>query len=501
DAWATFFVLLFLLAFRAVLRTRNSWPHIAAAATFFMALASKETAIIASAIAWALDRCTRSTLDTREISQRRLWHYLVLLIPLGIYLPLRLAATGTILPPVVKSFFTSLPFLAEHILRAIASVFLPLHYRFFTDVTWSFPGQRGAVFVFGWLIVLLLIALIVWGLKHRQLWAAGGLWALAALIPAFMLRRSGAPVMDTYAYHALPGLWLMVVEGSRSLIANVFPKSEVRFLHFGFVPVVLVFAVLTFLRLPILKSDLTLWSHMTKCQPESAVAAANLSSAYQRQGNDEQAFRWAQKTAGLDSTTWQARSYMADYFLDRMDLRSAAPHVDALAEFAPDRFESQATIARFYYTAGHCSAAVATYQRAAQLGPPPANVLIGFGNALACIGAFDAAIEKYQTALLLEGNLPLAHFYIGMCYRGLGELDKAVASIRQELLLDENFAPGYESLAVLYILKNDSTEANQAVRDFTQYGGSSERIQALKQQMMDAGMDTTSLLEGKESNQ
>ncbi|MBU1938086.1 glycosyltransferase family 39 protein, partial [bacterium] len=257
DAWATFFVLLFLLAFRAVLHTRNSWPHIAAAAAFFMALASKETAIVAPAIAWALDRCANSVYDAREISQRRLWHCLVLLIPLGIYLPLRLAATGTMLPPVVKSFFTSLPFLAEQILRTIASVFLPLHYRFFTDVTWSLPGQRGAMFLFGWLVVLLLMALIAWGLKRRQLWAAGGLWALVALIPAFLLRRSGAPVMATYAYLALPGLWLMVVDGLRALVARVFPKTEARYLHFGFVPVVLVFAVLTFLRLPLLKNDLT----------------------------------------------------------------------------------------------------------------------------------------------------------------------------------------------------------------------------------------------------
>ena len=386
-------------------------------------------------------------------------------------------------------------------LRAMASVFLPLHYRFFTDVTWSFSGQRGVMFLFGWLIVLLLIALIVWGLKRRQLWAAGGLWVLAALIPAFVLKRSGAPVMDTYAYLALPGFWLMVVEGLRTLAAKVFPKTEARFLHFGFVPVVLVFAVLTLLRLPLLKSDLILWSHMTKRQPESAVAAANLSSAYQQQGNDEQAFRWAQKAAAIDSTAWQAHRQLADYFLNRMDIRNAAPHVDALAEFAPNRFESQATIARFYYTAGYCSAAVATYQRATQLGPPPADVLMGFGNALMCIGAFGAAIEKYQTALLLENSLPRAHYYIGICYQGLGEPDKAIASLRQELLLDENFTPGYESLAVFYILKKDSVEASQAVREFSKYGGSSERIQTLKQQMMEAGMDTTSLFEGKESNQ
>ena len=501
DVWATFFVLIFLWAFRAALRTRNSWPHIAAAAAFFMALASKEVAIVAPVIAWALDRYSRSTRDAGEISERKLWHYLVLLIPLGIYLPLKLAATGTMLPPVVKSFFTSLPFLAEQMLRSIASVFLPLHYRFFTDAAWSFPGQRGAMFLFGWLIVLLLIALIVWGLKRRQLWAVGGLWALAVLIPAFMLRQSGAPVTDTYAYLALPGLWLMVVEGLRTLAAKVFPKTEARFLHFGFVPVVLVFAILTFVRLPLLKNDLTLWFHMAKHQPESAVAAANLSLAYQRQANDEQAFRWAQKAAALDSTVWQARCQLADYFLNRMDIRSAAPHVDALAEFAPNRFESQATIARFYYTAGYCSAAVVTYQRAAQLGPPPANVLMGFGNALACIGAFPSAIEKYQTALLLDDNLPRVRYYIGMCYQGLGELDQAIASLRQELLLNENFAAGYESLAALYILKNDSAKASQTVRDFSKYGGSSEKIHALKLQMMDAGMDTTSFFEGKESNQ
>lgn len=494
DLWATLFVLLFLLAFRAARKTRNTWPHIAASAAFLGGLASKEVAIVAPVIAWALDRHAPEPSGTQEAQRRPPWHYVVLIIPLGIYLALRHVAAGAFVPSSVGllTFLRGLPFLAEQYLRTMFSVLVPLHYNFFANLTWSLPGQRGAAFLLGWLVFLVLILLVVLGLRRRQLWAVGGLWVGVVLFPAYGLNRSFAPVADFYAYLALPGFWLLVIDGLRALTSQVIRREELarRGLSFAVVSAALLFAILTVHRLPLLASDFALWSHMAHRVPSSEAVATNLSEAYHRRGDEDKAYRWALRAAALDSTAWMPRHNLANYFLDRMDIYNAAPHVDALAEFAPDRFEAQVTIARFYYIANHCDEAIQTYRRAFLLGPPTAEALLGFGNALSCIEDYDAAIQAYETALQLKPGWAAVYNNLGLCYENLGELDMAIAAQKEALRLDQELIVSRESLAILYVMKRDSAQARQAARDYIAYNPPAQRLQRLKQLMAQAEMDT-----------
>jgi tetratricopeptide (TPR) repeat protein len=495
DLWATFFVLLFLLAFRAAKRTENRWPHIASSAAFLGALASKEVAIVAPIIAWALDRYSKNANDSQGSPRRPPWHYALLAIPLAIYFILRLVASGEAIPTStsVGTVLHELPYLSEQYLRVGLSMLLPLHYNFFTDLTWSVPGMRGEAFLLSWLLFLAIIGLIIWGLRRRRLWAVGGLWFGVALFPAYGLNRPFAPIADFYAYMALPGFWLFIIEGLRALGSTLLRRREIidRGLA-GIVPIVLIiFAVLTFHRLPILRSDLTLWSHMAKRYPSSDFVATNLSEAYHKQGDDERAFRWLMRAAALDSTNWVIRVNLANYYLDREDVIGAIPHVDALAELAPDRYKAQVTIARFYYVAEFCSAAVETYRKAFQLGPPTPDAVFGFGNALFCIEQYQDAVEVYKTALILNFNNAAVYNNIGICYENLGEFDQAIEAHEEALRLDSTMILSRESLAILYLDKGDTAGARRAAEDFMAHHPPPERVYSLSAHFAQAGMDTT----------
>jgi len=498
DLWATFFVLLFLLAFRAARRTKNRWPHIAASAAFFGGLASKEVAIVAPVIAWALDRCGQNTSDSEDGQRRPPWHYALLVIPLAIYFVLRRIAAGEVVPPSVGliTFLRALPYLAEQYLRAGSSMLIPLHYNFFADLTWSVPGMRGVPFLLIWLVFLALIVLIVLGLRRRQLWAVGGLWMGIALFPAYGLNRPFAPLADFYTYLALPGFWLFVIHGLRTLASSVLRRREIadRGLAVALPIVLIVFASLTIRRLPILASDLTLWSHMAQRFPLSEFVATNLSEAYHKHGDDERAFRWMMRAAAMDSTNWVLRVNLATYYLDRGDIYGAMPHVDALAEMAPDRYRAQVVIARFYYTADHCSAAVETYRRAFQLGPPTADAVFGFGNALFCLQQYYDALEVYRTALLLKFDQAAIYNNMGLCYENLGEFDQAIEAQEEALRLDSTMILSRESLVILHLLKGDSAGAQRAAQDFMAHNPPPERVRVLAQRFTKAGMDTTLLL-------
>lgn len=494
DLWATFFVLLFLLAFREARRTRNRWPHIAASAAFFGGLASKEVAIVAPVIAWTLDRCWPNPNSSEEGQRRPPWHYALLIIPLAIYFILRRIAAGQMIPPSVNliTLLRGIPYLAEQYLRTGLSMLIPLHYDFFTDLTWSVPGMRGVPFLLLWLVFLALIVLIVLGLRRRQLWAVGGLWMGVALFPAYGLNRPFAPLADFYAYLALPGFWLFVIHGLRTLASTMLRRRAVADRGLALVlPVVLiVFALLTIRRLPILANDLTLWSHMAQRSPSSEFVASNLSEAYHKRGDDEQAFQWMMRAAALDSTSWVLRVNLATFYLDRNDLKGAMPHVDVLAEIAPDRYAAQITIARFYYIADHCSAAVETYRRAFQLGPPTADAVFGFGNALFCIQQYENALEVYGTALLLKYDQAAVYNNMGLCYERLGEFDQAIEAQEEALRVDSTMILSRESLAILHLLKGDSAEARRAAQDFMAHNPPLERVQVLAQHFAEAGMYT-----------
>ncbi len=494
DLWATFFVLLFFLAFRAARRAKNAWPHVAASAAFLGALASKEVAIVAPVVAWALDRCSPESARVKQAPRRPIWHYFPLVIPLGIYLVLRRVASGEVVPPSVSivTLLRGVPFLAEQYLRSAVSVLLPLHYNFFSGLTWSLPAQRGVGFYLGWLLFLLLIASVVLGLRKRQLWAAGGLWFGLVLFPAYGLNRSFAPVADLYAYLALPGFWLFVLDGLRAL-ASVVRREEFarRGLRLAVVPVAVVFAILTVNRLPILATDLALWSHMARRAPSFEPVVTNLSEAYQSHGDEEQAYYWSLKAAALDSAAWMPHNNLAVYYLDRLDIYSAAPHVDALAELAPNRFEAQVTIARFFYLADHCSAAVGTYQRAFRLGPPTAEALFGYGNALMGVEEYSAALGAYSGALELKPGWAAVYNNLGLCFENMGELDQAIAAQKEALRLDPELNVSRESLAILYVMKNDSAEARRAAQEFMAHDPAPQRVERLKELMVAAMMDTT----------
>ncbi len=497
DLWATFFVLLFFLAFRAARKTKSAWPHIAASAAYFGGLASKEVAIVAPIIAWAMDRCSAKQSAAEEEKARPPWHHAVLMIPLALYLILRRVASGEVLPPSLGllTFLRGLPYLAEQYLQTMFSALVPLHYNFFVDMKWSLPGQRGTAFLLGWLVFLAWIVLIVIGLRRRQLWAVGGLWVGVVLFPAYALNRSFAPVADFYGYLALPGFWLFVIDGLRALILQFSRRAKAMNWGLGSAVTMaaILFAVLTAHRLPLLASDLSLWSHMARRAPSSEMATLNLSEAYHMNGEDEKAFRWTVRAAALDSTRWEPQNNLANFCLDRGDIYSAAPYVDALAVLAPDRFEAQSTIARFYYLAGACSLAVVTYQRAFSIGPPTANTLFGYANALFCIQDYQGCIETFRLALHWQPNWAPAYHNMALAYKNLGQFDEAIAAQEEALRIDSTLLSSRESLAILHLLKGDSIEARRAARDFFAHNPPVENVQGLLETMAQSGMDTTTL--------
>lgn len=89
-----------------------------------------------------------------------------------------------------------------------------------------------------------------------------------------------------------------------------------------------------------------------------------------------------------------------------------------------------------YLERGDCSIAQFLFQEALRLDPASADAHVGRGRALACQGAYPAAIEAYQAALNSNANHLLAHVHLAITYQNQYRRDPVAYSGRLADALD-----------------------------------------------------------------
>jgi tetratricopeptide (TPR) repeat protein len=489
DLWATLFALLFLFFFERARRGLSRWNLAGAMTAFFFALASKETAAIAPLVAWVLQHCRRSFAGHKAQAASAIRDYAVLLIPLAAYLTLRWAVLGTLGPreggAAHLGVLTFVPRLPEQILRSVFHAVVPLHYRYFSELVWSEPGQRNLVFILGWIVFLALAVLIVRGLARRRLWAAGGTWFALVLVPVYALGQTWAPISDFYMYAGLPGLWLLVLDGGRELARKL---KLTRFVEGGpaaifIAAVAVVFAALTWSQLPILHSSMSLAQNSVRREPHSAKAMMSLAEEYFYQGQDSVADEWMRKAAITRPSDLRPWTISARHYLEAGNAGKAARFVDTLAVRGKYSAEAQALIARYYYEMGRCDLAVETFRHSLRLDYPSVGTLFDYGMALICAGDNRAAVEAYRAVIALAPSWPQAYANLGLALENTGRLSEAVAAYETAVRQAPDFAQAWESLAKVRLKVGDRSQAQQAADAYFRLDPPPDRAQRLREML------------------
>jgi len=78
-------------------------------------------------------------------------------------------------------------------------------------------------------------------------------------------------------------------------------------------------------------------------------------------------------------------------------------------------------------------------------------------------GEWESALRRYQSVSEASRHTPLVLFNIGNVYSRLQVWDKAIASYREALNLDDSFADCYNNLACAYLRQNNYAPAHAAV--------------------------------------
>lgn len=494
DLWAAFFILMFILFFYRAHRRRSLWWMVAASVSFFLGLASKETAVIAPAIAWGLERHFTSGQTIREKSIRGYSLYAILGIPLLAYLAIRHTVLGELMTSGAagKGFplLQALSALPEQILRTAFNTIVPLHFNFYSEFLWSGAGQRGVPYILSWLLLLSLAALIIAGLMRKRLWAVGGLWFSLALIPPYVSGQAWAPQSDFYAYMGLPGLWLFILDGGRFLL--IWSKNDQWLTHRGTIltasgVITLLFLVLTYVRVPILRSNLTLALHSAEREPRSLPALIAVGQEYYAAGQEAKADEWLMRASLVkpdDLSPWIIR---AKHNLSHGKPEKAGPLVDTLAVRGRNSADAQAVIARYFYEMGRCDLAVQTFHKSVGLRYPSIETLYDYGLALLCAGDYQAAIEKLKTTVELAPFRTEAYMNLGIALEGSGKFREAVNAYSMAVKQVPDLIDGWERLARASHYSGDRNLALSAEKKFLSFKPPANRAEKLHELLSQSG--------------
>lgn len=384
----------------------RSIPSLLSLGFFFVALLSKETALVLPLLLVVYEVAVRKENSFRD-SFARVAPYGV---PLLILFLLRTAAIGTLAPVarhqelspyhIVLNVF---PLFFEYAAKLILPVRLSVFHGF-QPVTSLFNPAVLASVVFA---AMVLVAAEM--LRRRSGPALFGLALIVVpLIPVLYIPYLGEnPLAERYLYFPSIGFVMLVALGLRSLSAA--SGRSTFFVILASLSLVALYSAETVARNTVWKSDRTLWQDTVMKSPDAPIAHFNYGAILQGEGD----------MAGA-----------IDHYLTALKIRPSEKVCNNLG--------------LAYDSMGRTEEAIEQFRMAIRLNPDFVMAYNNLGVTLLHAGAFTEAIEPLQAAIRLKPRYADAYYNLGVGYEALGLRDKAMDNYRQAAEL----APGNEQFRV-----------------------------------------------------
>ncbi len=103
------------------------------------------------------------------------------------------------------------------------------------------------------------------------------------------------------------------------------------------------------------------------------------------------------------------------------------------------------------------------FQRAVQLSPNNADVLLEYGRFKRYRGESEKAIDLHRRSADLDPNSSTRHYHLGISYRFARNYDASVAAFRRDLELNSTHLPGLLALALSEAARGNQAEAMRTI--------------------------------------
>lgn len=300
-------------------------------------------------------------------------------------------------------------------------------------------------------LILALLAATAAACRRWPAAAIAGLVCWTVLAPSSSIVPIADPIFEHRMY--LPSAALMV------LAAGIVSRGGLRPLTWLTVPVVAVFAVLTYSRHGDYATPLALWQDTVDKRPDNARARGNLGELLVAHGRVDEAIPHFEAAYALTPDISLAPHNLAVALDLAGRTNETIPLYRDALRIQPRNFLARVNLAAALLATGDRDEALKEYAAAVEEVPDFADARAGYGRALAEAGRLDEALPQLRRAAELDPQHPDRQFNLGETLARAGQLDAAASAFRATLALQPDHVPALTNLANTLLLTRRIDEA------------------------------------------
>ena len=196
--------------------------------------------------------------------------------------------------------------------------------------------------------------------------------------------------------------------------------------------------------------------------PEAIMALANL---YQDNGDYKKAIEYQSRLSQNESVSndGQLDFNKGNALLGENDIHGAIAEFKKAIAANPGSAEAYVNLGTAYNDLGQYDSGIEVLNSAMKLKPNMPEIYINLGTCYYQTKKYKEGIANYNTALKLRPNYPEAFIGIGQTYMAVNA-DSALKYTRKGLALNPDYVVGQFNLGLIYIAKKDITDANESFK-------------------------------------
>lgn len=408
----------------------------ACAASFFLALCSKQDAVAIAPILLLYDAVFFSGGVREALKENRGFYALVFCLGLGAGLAF-LAGGGV--PALGQESVSAFSYLSRQPAAVCRYLRLCLWPAGLTlDYGPLAPGEAKSIACAALLLVL--AGLSAWGLYRRSWWGfCGGLFFLA-LVPSSSVYPLSTELAEHRAYAPLAAVMALAavlpaaaMQGARRL-PGILPAAALAL-------VLALFFAATVARNRDYRSSQAIWEDTLDKAPENVNAMMGLADALRASGRDPEAAIFYMKAIRQVPDFFPARHNLANLYLAQESPDQALVQLRAALALAPSSAKVLNGMGQAMLMKGDPEQAAALFRQALDRDPENVAAAANLGAALMAQELYEEAARQLKQALFLAPDLVRARVNLGVCFLAMGKPRRA----KEELIQALEMEPGNEA--------------------------------------------------------
>jgi Flp pilus assembly protein TadD len=437
ELMAAFFVFIAFISYLHYRGSGRSRFYALSLAAFFLALLSKENAIVLPVLIVVHDVLSHVFIK-KDRPVRVVKACLGLFCVAALYLAVRYQVIGGIGPASDAVVLAGVPAVTR--LATMVTVFgtylkllvFPLGLQAYYDDCFPMAGSLLApIVILSGLALIAAAAIAVYLYRKKSMALFPLLWIFIGLLPVSQIIPIGALMAERFLYLPSAGFSILAAAGLHAL----WRRGSRRFtVMIGFVvflvALLMVWSVWTIRRNRVWKDPARFWSTLARDAPQSGMALYNMGVVRMMAGEKDEAIRYFERAVNADPDRFEPHLNLGILYEERGEWTDALRAFERAREVAPEQIRADYRLGRLHLKTRNFAGAEAAFRSFISRRDGHAPAWFYLGESLAGAGKFSEAGEAYSRAAAL--NPQDCRFYLswGKALEAADLLDEALRRYR-----------------------------------------------------------------------